>query len=89
MKNVNIYLINSASKIDTKPIIMIGQEEGWGNIRRIVPNPNHPIPGYAITPQIISQHDPRFNIKLLESHNDFHQALQSATRLVQRMGLAS
>ena len=89
MKNFNIYIINSASKIDAKPIVIIGQNKSWGNLRRIVPNPNHPIPGYAITPQIISQHDPRFNIKLLESHNDFHQALQSATRLVQRMGLAS
>lgn len=88
MSQFNIYSINSAMDSNAKPVIMIGQEEGWGNIRRIVPNPSHPVPGYAITPDIISPRNPNIRVSKIASFKDFHQALSAATNIVRKMGIS-
>lgn len=87
MNTFNVYKINSALS-ETDPVIMIGQEEGYGNIRRIIPNPKHPVPGFALTPQVITRSDPRLVIRKIGSYADFKSAFNAASRVVNTLKLA-
>lgn len=87
MNNFNIYKINSAINTEAKPKIVIGQEEGNGNIRRLIPNPKHPIPGYAITNNVIARNDPRIRITKLGTFNDFWQAFNASTGILTSLNL--
>ena len=87
MSYFNIYKISSANYPEAKPKILVGQEEGNGSIRRLIPNPKHPIPGYALTPIVIARNDPRLRITKLGTFTDCRAAFNAATEVVNSLKL--